>query len=79
MTHVNIRETNNNVSKLIRMPEDASEGNIISGNAVPIIHMAGITGPKKKTIIGATKNDFKCPDNIHLYDDEISELFEAGR
>ena len=79
MTQVNVLEAKNNLSKLIRMLEEGSEDSIvISRNGTPVVQMALLPKPEKKSIIGAARGEFKCPDDIHLYDDEIADLFEAG-
>ena len=76
MTQVNVLEARNNLSHLIRLLEEGSEESIIiARNGVPIVQMMLIPKPEKKSIIGAAKGEFKCPDDIHLYDNEISELF----
>lgn len=78
MTQVNVLEAKNNLSKLIRMLEDGTEDNIIiSRNGVPIVQMVLLPKPEKKSIIGIAKGSYKCPDDIHLYDDEILKLFET--
>ena len=76
MTQVNVLEAKNNLSRLIRMLEDGTEDNIIiSRNGVPVVQMVLLPKPDKRSIIGAAKGEFKCPADIHLYDDEISGLF----
>ena len=76
MTQVNVLEAKNNLSRLIRMLEDGTEDNIIiSRNGVPVVQMVLLPKSHKKSIIGAAKGEFKCPEDIHLYDDEISGLF----
>ena len=79
MAQVNVQETNNNLSKLINMREDGSENNvIISKNVTPAFQMALLPNSEKNSIIGMAKGKFHCPEDIHQYDDEISELFEQS-
>lgn len=77
MIQVNISKAKDNLSKLIHMLEDGMADNIIiSRNGVPVVQMVQIPKPKKKSIIGAAKGEFNCPDDIYQYDNEISKLFE---
>ena len=78
MTQVNVLEAKNNLSKLIHMLESGDEDNIIiSRNGEPIVQMTLLPKPKKKSIIGIAENDKDCvwPEDIHLLDDEITEMF----
>ena len=80
MTQVNVLEAKNNLSKLIRMLEDGTEDNIvISRNGVPVVQMILLPKPEKKTIIGAAKSEFTWPEDIHLLDDEIADLFSGEK
>ena len=76
MTQVNVLEAKNNLSKLIHMLESGDEDNIIiSRNGEPIVQMTLLPKPQKRSIIGAAKGEFHCPDDIHELDDEITAMF----
>ena len=76
MAQVNVLEAKNNLSRLIHMLESGDEENIlISRNGVPIVQMTLLPRPQRKSIIGTAKGEFKCPEDIHLYDNEVAELF----
>lgn len=78
MTQVNVLEAKNNLSRLIRMLEDGTEDNIvISRNGVPVVQMVLLPKPEKKSIIGAARGEFTWPEDIHMLDDEVAELFSG--
>ena len=81
MTQVNVLEAKNNLSRLIHMLESGEENQIIiSRNGTPIAQMTLLPKPEKKSIIGAGKDDENCvwPEDIHLLDDEIANMFYEG-
>lgn len=78
MTQVNVLEAKNNLSRLIHMLEDGTEDNvIISRNGEPIVEMTLLSKPKKKSIIGAAKDDgdFSWPEDFNDLDNEIAKMF----
>ena len=79
MTQVNVLEAKNKLSYLIRMLEDGTEDSIIiSRNGVPVVQMVLLPKTGKKTIIGAARGEFHCPQDINRFDDEIAELIRGS-
>ena len=79
MTQVNVLEAKNKLSHLIKMLESGEEDNIvIARNGIPVAQMVLYPKKKKKSIIGAAKGKFICPDDFKMYDDEVMKLFEVS-
>ncbi len=76
MTQVNVLEAKNELSRLIRLLETKEEDHIIiARNGVPVVQMVLYPQPPGKPRIGTAKGKIRYPDDIHLYDDEVAELF----
>ncbi len=76
MTQVNVLEAKNELSRLIRLLETKQEDNIIiARNGIPVVQMVLYPYSEQKTKIGTAKGKFTCPDDIHLYDDEVISTF----
>ena len=76
MTQVNVLEAKNELSKLIRLLENGEEDYIvIARNGVPVAQLVLYESSSQRSRIGTAKGKIYCPEDIHLYDDEVQEMF----
>ncbi|MCI8550788.1 MAG: toxin-antitoxin system, antitoxin component, PHD family protein [Lachnospiraceae bacterium] len=76
MTQVNMLEAKTDLSKLVRMLETKQEDIIyLARNGTAVVQMTLIPEKPAGKRIGVAEGKFKVPEEFHLWDKEVEEMF----
>lgn len=79
MRTVNMLDAKTNLSRLVEAVESGDESEIlIARNGKPVARLTAVKRDVSRRI-GVAEGEFEAPDDIDLYNDELAELFSAGR
>lgn len=79
MRTVNMLDAKTNLSRLVEAVESGDEAEIlIARNGKPVARLTAVKRDISRRI-GVAEGEFEVPDDIDRYNDEIAELFSAGR
>lgn len=80
MHTVNMLQAKSSLSRLVEAIELGKEREIIiARNGRPAAKLVAIGISDSDQRIGIAKGDFKVPDNIDAYNDEVAKLFLEGK
>ncbi len=73
---VSVLEAKTNLSNLVKLVESGKEDQIIIARyGKPVVKMVICNETPVSKRIGIAKGEFKAPDDLDKYNDEIAELF----